>query len=82
MYADDTAVYYATSDINIVERKMSENFKYIVQNLDDSELVTNFKKRKAQSMLFGTTKILSTVNNFNVIYCFNIINQDNSYIYL
>ena len=47
MYADDTAVYYATSDINIVERKMSENFKYIVQNLDDSELVTNLKKGKA-----------------------------------
>ena len=46
MYADDTAVYYATSDINIVERKMSENFKCIVQNLDDSELVTNLKKRK------------------------------------
>ena len=33
-------------------------------------------------MPFGTTKRLSTVNNFNVFYRFNIINQVNSYVYL
>ena len=33
-------------------------------------------------MLFGTVKRLSTVNNFNVFYCFNIINQLRIYVHL
>ena len=61
---------------------MNEDFKYIVQYLNDSELVINLKKGKAESVLFGTVKRLSTVNNFNVFYRFNIINQVNSYVYL
>ena len=82
MYADDTVVYYVASDINITERKMNEDFKYIAQYLDDSELVTNLKKGKTESMLFGTAKRLSTVNNFNVFYRFSIVNQVNSFVYL
>ena len=82
MYVEDTVVYYAASHINIIERKMNEDFKYIAQYLDDSELVINLKKRKTESMLFGTEKTLSSVNNFNVFYRFNIINQVNSYVYL
>ena len=82
MYVDDTVVYYAASHINIIERKMNEDFKYIAQYLDDSELVIKLKKRKTESMLFGTEKRLSPVNNFNVFYRFNIMNQVNSYVYL
>ena len=65
---------------------MNEDFKYIAQYLDDSELVINLKrkkkKKKTDSMMFGTAKRLQTVNNFNVFYRFNIINQVNSYVYL
>ena len=74
MSTDDTVVYYAVSDINIIERKMNEDFKYIAQYLDDSELVINLKKGKTESMLLGTAEILLTVNNFNIFYRFNIIN--------
>ena len=37
IYAEDNVVYYVASDINILERKMNEDFKYIAQYLDDSE---------------------------------------------
>ena len=57
---------------------MNEDFKYIAQYLDDSELVINLKKIN----LFGTAKRLSKVNNFNVFYHFNIVNQVNSYVYI
>ena len=50
MYVDDTVVYYAASHINIIERKMNEDFKYIAQYLDDSELVINLKKGKTESI--------------------------------
>ena len=33
-------------------------------------------------MLFGRVKRLSTVNNVNVFYCFNIINQLGIYLHL
>ena len=82
MSTDDTVVYYAVSDINIIERKMNEDFKYIAQYFDDSELVINLKKGKTESMLLGTAEILLTVNNFNIFYRFNIINEVNSYMYL
>ena len=50
MYVEDTVVYYAASHINIIERKMNEDFKYIAQYLDDSELVINLKKGKTESI--------------------------------
>ena len=46
MYADDAVVYYAASDINIIERKMNEDLKYSAQDLDDSELVISLKQKR------------------------------------
>ena len=46
MYADDAVGYYAASDINIIERKMNEDLKYIAQYLDDSELVISLKQKR------------------------------------
>ena len=46
MYADDAVVYYAASDINIIERKMNKDLKYIAQYLDDSKLVIRLKQKR------------------------------------
>ena len=56
MYADNTIVYYVASDVKIIERKMNEDFKYIAQYLDDTELVINLKKGKTESMLLVRRK--------------------------
>ena len=81
MYADDTVVYYVASDINITERKMNEDFKYIAQYLDDSELVINLKKGKTIYAVWYGEKIINS-QHFNVFYRFSIVNQVNSFVYL
>ena len=59
MYADDTIVYYADKKVNDIGKTLTTEFENIGDYLDKSELITNLKRGKTESMLLGTSKRLS-----------------------
>ena len=63
MYADDTAIYYSHKSIKQIEVKLQANLTNITSWLEDNRLVINMKKGKTETMLFGTEKRLSNLNN-------------------
>ena len=63
MYADDTVIYRSHKSIEQIEAKLQEDFASITPWLEENQLVINMKKGKTESMLFGTEKRLSDLNN-------------------
>ena len=59
MYADDTVIYYAHSDINVIEKVLNEEMSYLSRYFYQNELILNLKKGKTEAMVFGTGKCLS-----------------------
>ena len=59
MYADDTVIYYAHSDINVIEKVLNEEMSYLSRYFYQNELILNLKKGKTEAMVFGTAKRLS-----------------------
>ena len=46
MYADDTVIYYAHSDINVIERVLSEEMCYLSRYFYQNKLILNLKEGK------------------------------------
>ena len=44
MYADDTVIYYAHSDINVIERVLSEEICYLPLYFYQNKLILNLKE--------------------------------------
>ena len=63
MYADDTVIYYSHKDIEVIEKKLQDDLASITSWLQQNQLIINMKKGKTESMLFGTGKRLSTLND-------------------
>ena len=63
MYADDTVIYYSHKDIEVIEKKLQDDLTSITSWLQQNQLIINMKKGKTESMLFGTGKRLSTLND-------------------
>ena len=59
MYAGGTVIYYAHSDINVIEKVLNEEMSYLTRYLYQNELILNLKKGKTEAMVFGTAKRLS-----------------------
>ena len=59
MYVDDTVIYYAHSDINVIEKVLNEEMSYLSRYFYQNELILNLKKGKTEAMVFGTAKRLS-----------------------
>ena len=43
MYADDTVIYYAHSDINVIEKVLNEEMSYLLRYFYQNELILNLK---------------------------------------
>ena len=63
MYADDTVIYYTHKIMEQIEEKLQVDFTNITSWLEDNQIVINLKKGKTETMLFGTEKRLSNLNN-------------------
>ena len=59
MYADDTVIYCASDDVNVVKNVLNSEMKAVGSYCGDNELFLNLKKGKTESMLFGTARRLS-----------------------
>ena len=56
MYADDT-----------IENDLNQNMQNLLSYFPKNELVINLKKGKTETMLFGATKRLKTVDEIDVL---------------
>ncbi len=59
MYADDTVLYYAHKEVNVIEEKLTEDLLRLSEWFEQNELMVNLKKGKTECMLFGTGKNLA-----------------------
>ena len=57
-YADDTVIYFASSDVDIIEKTLNFEMKAISEYCFVNELLLNLKKGKTECTLFGTAKRL------------------------
>ena len=64
MYADDTVLYYAVRDAELIEKTLKEDLNYIDNWLWDNSLFLH--KEKTECILFGTGARLMSVNSFTV----------------
>ena len=55
-YADDTVIYYANKDIDVIEKVLNSEMESVGTYCRENELVLNLKKGKTEAMLFGTAK--------------------------
>ena len=55
-YANDTVLYVAYKDIQIINAKLSIDIDWLAHWLKGNELVLNLKKGKTESLLFGTSQ--------------------------
>ena len=64
MYADDTVLYYADRDAEVIEKTLNEDLNYIENWLRSNSLFLH--KEKTECILFGTGARLSSVNSFTL----------------
>ena len=58
-YADDTVIFVSDPDYAVIQNKLNEDMNNISMWLRENDLITNLKKGKTESMLFGTNKRLN-----------------------
>ena len=82
-FADDTVIYLAGESKDEIEESLNQEFKNISTYFDQNQLVINLNKGKTESMLFGTSKKLSTSGKeINLWYKHMRIKSTESYKYL
>ena len=82
-YADDTVLYVDDKEVNTIQAKLNKDIDAVADWLDENELIINLKKGKIESLLFGTAKILSNLNDsFTVCYRGDTISETKEYKYL
>ena len=81
-YADDTVVYFTDRDASTIEKALNDEIGNLSNYFNDNELITNLKKGKTESMLFGTAKRLSKNNSIQLTMEGQPIQHTNSYTYL
>ena len=83
LYADNTILYYHHSDLNVIEKALSEDLATMSSWLEENEMILNPKKGKTEIMLFGTMARLNQQQiSIEVSYRSQTINVTKSYKYL
>ena len=76
-------LYTPGKDVVIIEEKLSTDVQAIATWCMENEFILNLKKEKSESMLFGTSKRLSSITKtLEIKYEKNYINVTTSYKYL
>ena len=55
-YADDTVVYFADKNVDVIEKVLNLEMEYIGKACKENELLLNLNKGKTEAMLFETSK--------------------------
>ena len=80
LYAVDTLLYVSSSSISDIESMLSEDFKHIVEWLNNNFLYLNYSKTRV--MLTGTHQRLSLVDSFTVRAGDTVLSQVYQFKYL
>ena len=81
-FADDTVIFLASKHLKEVENRLNIDLQYISTYFRTNELVINLKRGKTESMLFSTSKKLSSGNSLNLKYDFRDVSHTKEYKYL
>ena len=82
-YADDTVIYVADKDMNVIKTKLSNDMDSIADWFDENGLIINLKKGKTESLLFGTSqRIAKQSESLDVMYRGSKILSTKQYKYL
>ena len=82
MYADDTVIYYASSDSKIIENTMNKEISKIAGWFQESFLVLNLNKGKAEFVLYGTTQRLKGAPGVKILINGTEVSSSEVYEYL
>ena len=81
-YADNTVLYVDDKEVSTIQAKLNKDIDAVADWLDDNELIINLKKRKTESLLFGTAKKWANLNDwFAVCYRGETISETKEYKY-
>ena len=58
MYADDTVIFCADTDHDVIQKHLEEDFSSLTNWLAENELIINCKKGKTEVMIFGSNQRL------------------------
>jgi hypothetical protein len=82
-FADDTVFYIADPSFTIIEHKLNAELRALSDYFTDNELVINLKKKKTESVLFGTAKRLGNCQReLDLSYRDTKIHSSTTYKYL
>ena len=82
-HANDTILYIASNNIEIIESHLSDNLNLLADWFKENDLILNLKKRKTKAMVFKTAKRLAMLNRgLKVKYLHHTVNVITSYKYL
>ena len=82
-YADDTVLYFAENNADVIERVLNMEMEVIGKYCSKNELLLNLKKGKTEAMLFGTAKRLKQHDrDLNISYNGTSISFVKEYVYL
>ena len=82
MYADDTVSYVPHESKEKIENDLNQDMQNMLSYFCKNELIINLKKGKTETMLFGTTKLLKTADEIDVLYNNQRIKFAKTYKYL
>ena len=80
-YADDTVIYFSSSDIDEIEHTLNNEINFLKKYFDINELILNLKIGKTESMLFGTAKRIGD-KSLKIVLDNHEINHTTTYCYL
>jgi hypothetical protein len=80
-YADDTVIYFASSNIEEINRSLNEDLESLSRFCYDNELILNMKKGKSEAMLLGTAQRMKG-EKMNVLYRNETVSSTERYTYL
>ena len=81
-FADDTVIFVPRSQRDDIESDLNSDLQGISEYFRINELVINLKKGKSESMLFGTSKKLSSADSIKLKYDHHCISSTQEYKYL
>ena len=76
-FADDTVIYYADHNFDVIENTLNNELESISNFLRENELIINLKVGKTESMLFGTAKKLKQHHHLNLEFRNQNVNSTN-----
>ena len=82
MYADDTVIYYASSDSKVIENTINKEISKITDWFQDNLLVLNLNKGKTEFVLYGTTQRLKGTSAVKIIINGTEVSSSEVYEYL